>query len=235
MADFQAEQGNPLPPRKAAEYLQMLKALLPRGLAWAKSPGTVLEKTLAASAEELGRLDASIQLLPMETNPVSTVNALEDWEKALALPDACLPAGPSFDERKSAVLVKLQDEGRQDMAWWYELAATLGYEITIEEHWPFCCGWHECGNPAEGWTPESGMTPERWEQDVAYPIGRCGPEEIHYWLNVVVHGDRLLLFRCGTSETPERLMDWRGAQNMECLISRDIEAHVLLTFDFHEF
>ena len=226
-----------LQPRFAADYLSMLQSLLPRGLAWTRAPaseGANLTKSLSAAADELARVDVAARLLPDEVNPVTTINGLEDWERVLGLPDACLPAGNTFQERKEAVLAKLRDVGRQDLAYWYELAATLGYTMTIEEHWPFICNWHECGDPQAGWTPDTGMTPERWEQDVGYPIGRCGPEEIRYWWNVVVYGDRLILFRCAESLCPELLMDWRGAENLECVMRRDKEAHTLLTFEYRE-
>ena len=106
--------------------------------------------------------------------------------------------------------------------------------MVIEEHWPFICGLHECGDPQSGWTPESGMTPERYEQDMGWPIGRCGPPEMRYWINVLVYGDRLIRFRCGTSECPEVLLDWRGAQALECVMRRDKQAHILLTFEYRD-
>jgi uncharacterized protein YmfQ (DUF2313 family) len=222
-----------LPERGPADYLSMLRGLLPRGLAWTRSPDAALTRALAAVAEELARVDASARLLRRETNPASTVNALEDWERVLGLPDGCLPAGSTLQERRDAVLARLRDAGRQDMAYWYALAETLGYDVTIEEHWPFCCAFHECGDPAAGWTPESGMSLERWEQDVAWPIGRCGPPEIRYWWNVIVHGDRVILFRCGgESACPDYIMDWRGAESLECVMRRDRQSHTLLTFEY---
>jgi uncharacterized protein YmfQ (DUF2313 family) len=220
--------------RSAADYLDMLQSLLPRGMAWTRAPGAVLTRMLAAAAEELARVDRLAILLPDEANPATTMYALEDWERVLGLPDGCLPAGETLQERRAAVLSRLCDTGRQDLGYWYALAVSLGYEVTIEEHWPFCCDWHECGDPRGGWDQESGMTVERWEQDVGYPIGRCGPEEIRYWWNVVVHGDRLILFRCAESLCPELLMDWRSAESLECVMRRDKQAHTLLTFEYRE-
>lgn len=226
--------GGELQPHGVKDYLAMLQFLLPRGLAWTRAPDANLTKALDASAEELARVDHAIRLLPDEVNPATTINGLEDWERVLGLPDQCLPAGSTMQERRDAVLAKLRDLGRQDLAYWYELADTLGYSIVIEEHWPFICNWHECGDPQGGWTPDSGMTVEELEQNVGYPIGRCGPEEIRYWWNVIVHGDRLILFRCGESLCPELLMDWRGAESLECVMKRDKEAHTLLTFEYRE-
>lgn len=221
-----------LPARKSRAYLAMLQALLPRGLAWTRAPGAVLTRLLHASADELARLDAAVRLLLDEINPERTMDGLEDWERVLGLPDTCVPTGATMQERRAAVLTKLRDVGRQDLAAWYDVAATLGYDVVIEEHWPMICGIHECGDPTGGWTEASGMPVEMWEQLYGYPIGRCGPEEIRYWWRVLVLGDRLLLFRCSESECPELLLDWRSAEELECIFRRDKEAHTLLTFSY---
>ncbi|MCL1915661.1 MAG: DUF2313 domain-containing protein [Desulfovibrionaceae bacterium] len=223
-----------LQPRNAADYLGMLQSLLPPGQAWTRALGSILGKALLACAEELARVDIAARLLPEEANPASSIAGLEDWERVFGLPDGCLPAGSSFQERRGAVLARMLDAGLQNLAYWYELAETLGYAATIEEHWPFVCGWHECGDPQAGWTPESGMTAERWEQEMGYPAGRLGAEESRYWWNVIVHGDHLILFRCGESLCPEPLGDWRGADSLECVMRRDKLAHTLLTFEYRE-
>lgn len=201
-------------------------ALLPQGVAWSREPGSRLSALLHASAEELARIDATARLLVDEINPLTTINGLEDWERVLGLPDSCLPAGNSLQERRSAVLAKLRDEGRQDIAYWYEVAESLGYEVTIEEHWPFICGVHECGDP-------SGLS-ER-EAQAHREIGYVSTENVRYWWNIIVHGERLLLFLCGESLCPERLTDWREANSLECVMQRDKLAHSVLSFDYRSF
>lgn len=206
--------------RSASDYLRMLQHLLPQGPAWTRAPGAVLTAVLRASADELERLDMAMHLLLIEILPTSAIAGLEDWERVLGLPDDCLPAGSTLQERRSAVLAKLRDEGRQDLAYWYGVADSLGYDVTIEEHWPFCCGIHQCADP-------SGLTPEEIQ---AHPeIGYLAVPEIRWWWNVIVHGDRLLRFRCG-----ESLMDWRAAASLECVMRRDKLAHTLLTFTYEE-
>ena len=135
---------------------------------------------------------------------------------------ACPPGPPC---RSAAALAKLRDEGRQDLAYWYGVADSLEYDVTIEEHWPFCCGIHQCADP-------SGLTPEEIQ---AHPeIGYLAVPEIRWWWNVIVHGDRLLRFRCGESLCGELLMDWRAAASLECVMLRDKLAHTLLTFTYEE-
>lgn len=211
--------------RSAADYLRMLQHLLPQGLAWTRAPGAVLTAVLRASADELERLDMAMRLLLAEILPTSAIAGLEDWERLLGLPDACLPAGTSLQERRSAVLAKLRDEGRQDLDYWYGVADSLEYDVTIEEHWPFCCGIHECADP-------SGLSPRRRQEHPE--IGYLAVPEIRWWWNVIIHGDRLLLFRCGESLCGELLMDWRAAASLECVMLRDKLAHTLLTFTYEE-
>ena len=82
--------------RSAADYLRMLQHLLPQGQAWTRAPGAVLTAVLQASADELERLDMAMRLLLMEILPTSAIAGLEDWERVLGLPDACLPAGTTL-------------------------------------------------------------------------------------------------------------------------------------------
>lgn len=217
--------GNEMVPRGAEAYLDALQQLLPRGYAWTRSVGSRLWRLLYASADELARVDAAARLLVDEVNPLTAVSGLEDWERVLGLPDACLPSGDTLQERRGAVLAKLRDEGRQDLAWWYEVAESLGYNVAIEEHWPFLCGVHECFDP-------SNLT-ER-EIQAHHEIGFLGEPNVRLWWNVVVYGERLLLFRCGESLCPERLLDWREATDLECIMQRDRLAHTVLTFDYRQ-
>lgn len=209
----------------AEEYLDALVGLLPQGVAWSREPGSRLGLLLQASADELARIDATASTLLDEVNPLTAINGLEDWERVLGLPDACLPAGTTLQERRSAVLAKLCDTGRQDLAYWYEVAESLGYDVTIEEHWPFICGIHECSDP-------SNLTEAEAQQHKEF--GYLADPNVRYWWNVIVHGDRLLVFRCGESLCPERLTDWSEATSLECLMRRDRLAHTVLTFDYRE-
>lgn len=210
-----------VPQRTAPEYAAMLKALLPRGMAWALRPLSVLSRTLDATAEEPARIDADAHRLIKESNPLTAWDAMDEWEQNMGLPDACSQTGATMQERRDAVIAKFTDSGREDLAWWHELAATLGYEITIEEFSPFVCGIAEFGD-ADAYGQEHPRT------------GRFGPEEIRYWWNVIVHGPRFILFRCSESSPPDRFGDFRTAQDLECIMQRDKEAHNVLTFEYRE-
>jgi uncharacterized protein YmfQ (DUF2313 family) len=239
----------PFPHRDVTDYLEMLQGLLPRGPAWTRTPGARLTCILHASADELTRLDAAAHLLADEINPYTAFDGLDDWDRVLGLPDGCLPVSEDMDDRRFAVLHRLTDAGRNDLAYWYQLALDIGYpDIVIEEHRPFVCAKSEVGD-ADQFSPE---------EEQASNLGRCGPEEIRYWWNVIVRGGWFALFRCGEDAPPEYLQDLTGALNcarffrsgvssppdrlgeyvcaapLECVFQREKPAHTLLTFTYEE-
>ncbi|MBO6937529.1 MAG: DUF2313 domain-containing protein [Deltaproteobacteria bacterium] len=79
--------------------LDQLNALLPRGIAWTRRPGSVLQTLLGGLAEELDRVQARVQDALLEALPSSSTEMLEDLVRLAGLtglgtldPDG--PAGP---------------------------------------------------------------------------------------------------------------------------------------------
>ncbi|MDR1946588.1 MAG: DUF2313 domain-containing protein [Desulfovibrio sp.] len=217
----------------APDYFAQLVLLQPPGKALPREEDTDWGRLLRGLSLEFERVDARARKLIIESDPRTTLELLPDWERAYGLPDECLPAGDTVPERREALVTKLRDTGRQDLAYWYEVADILGWRVTIVEHRPFIVGINTCGDPLGGYPGrESGISPERWEQENAGLIGRLGPPEIRFWWHVIVHGSKIRWFRCGESALPERIMDWDIATVLECLMRRDIEAHTLLTFEY---
>jgi len=66
----------------------------------------------------------------------TTVEALEDYERILGLPDPCFGFGQSFDERRRLVVALLLMRGGQSPEYFVDLAALFGHEITVEEVFP---------------------------------------------------------------------------------------------------
>ena len=144
----------------AEEYLDALVGLLPQGVAWSREPGSRLGLLLQASADELARIDATASTLLDEVNPLTAINGLEDWERVLGLPDACLPAGTTLQERRSAVdplwdqacLAELRHYTERSTPTKGAIIAALvtivltapilglqlkleGYQVVLEQHW----------------------------------------------------------------------------------------------------
>lgn len=215
-----------IPSRGAADYARMFLGLLPRGAAWSRMLDSVLARLLAACAEEAARIDAAGLRLIEEADPQTALSGISDWERVLGLPDACLPSGTTLPERRMAVLAKLADTGRQDLAYWYELAAVLGYDVAIKFKAPFQCGKSQCGDP---YAADAGLPPARRRT-----TAMLGPGRIRYWWEVVVYGLPLIQFECGVSAPPDALGKRITARNLECLMLRDKQAHTLLTFSYLE-
>jgi len=193
------------------DYFEQLVLLQPPGLALPQDANSDWGRLLQGLALEPERIEGRAADLVRESDPRATVELLEDWERAYGLPDPCMPAGATLQERRAALLKRITDIGRQDLVWYAEIAAMLGYDVDIEEYHPFVCGQSECGG-----------------QDV------CGPEETRYWWNMTIYGPRLVLFRCGESMPCERLGDWQAAEDLECMIRRNQQAHTLVTFTYLE-
>ena len=194
------------------DYYAQLVLLQPPGAALPRDEDTDWGRLLRGLSLEFERVDGRADILVAESDPRLTLELLPDWERAYGLPDGCLPSGSTIQERRSAVLLKLRDTGRQDLSYWRELAGLLGYDVDIEEFSPFICARSECGGP-----------------------DMCGAEETRYWWQITVYGPRLTRFRCGESAPPDRLGDWDPAWDLECLVKRHHQAHTLVSFAYVEY
>lgn len=214
--------------RKARDYLVMIQALLPRGSAWVREPGAILSRLLAAAAEELARLDSAAWHLLDETNPQSTVEALEDWERLLGLPDECGLMSSTLDERRAQVLRKLVRPVGQDIPFFESLAASMGYDATVEEFRPFAAdagGADEYLNDAPGGgTVDSSLVPAVFT-----------PSNYDAWLFVfrlnVADEFPIRWFQAESSGAEDYLATW-GNSVFECVISRARPAHTIVLFGY---
>lgn len=126
--------------RNAAAYAEQLGALLPRGRAWLRAPGSLMAALLAGIAEEFARADRRVIVLGDEADPDSALELLPEWERVAGLPDQCLPTTGTIRERQLRVARKISGLGGQSRAYFIDLAAQLGIAVTIEEFRPFTAG-----------------------------------------------------------------------------------------------
>ena len=115
----------------AAQYRQMLGALLPRGPAW--DTDDLLLTGLAPSLAELhGRGDA----LMLETDPRSVTELIDRYEEISRLPDSCAPPGvQTLQQRRQRLDAKLNLAGGINEAFYLEQLEALGYTgITITRY-----------------------------------------------------------------------------------------------------
>lgn len=201
-----------LAPHSAEAYQAQLAALLPRGRAWPREGDSTLMRLMLAEADELARIDGRAADLFEETDPRATLELLTDWERVAGLPDNCIPAPDSIAERRAALLSRLTGQGGQSRAYFIELAARMGYAITIDEFRPFVAG-SDAGEDLNGddWA-------HAWRVNVLPPAVDTGT------------GFTITYFTAG-SDAGERLAGF-GSLDLECVISRARPAHSVVLFSY---
>ncbi len=115
------------------DYLKQLQALLPQGPAWSREPDAVLTKLLTEFAAEFSRVDFRIDGLLNEADPRTTSELLADWERVAGLPDLCTGIPETIAQRRELLVAKLTNVGGQSKQFYIDMAAKLGYAITITE------------------------------------------------------------------------------------------------------
>lgn len=124
----------------ADAYARQLQQLLPRGTVWKLEPDSWVTKTLQAIADELARVDARGDDLIEESDPRTTTEMIEDWERALSLPDEQVLTIPAtLAERRVAVTQKYVSRGGQTNADFVALALACGYTVTVSNYNALLC------------------------------------------------------------------------------------------------
>ena len=141
-----------------------------------------------------------------EADPRTTDELLEDWERVAALPDPCLDAADTQQERRFLLEQKIVSSGGQSPQFFIDVAAALGFTVTITEFKPFQAGRSTASEPLQG---------EAW------------------WFAWNVNGPAVTVreFRTGVSAAGEPLRDW-GNELLECVIARLAPAHTATQFAY---
>lgn len=117
-------------------HSQALQALIPLEL------GAVQQADVVVEGRQLDRSEADATLLLREMFPDNTVDYLTTWEKLLGV----IPASDAKrSERINEILYRLRSLGRLDIQFFIDIAATVGYAITIIELKPLMAGWAQSG------------------------------------------------------------------------------------------
>lgn len=190
----------------AADYLSQLQALLPPGPAWPRDADATLTQLLAALADEFARVDLRAENLLDEADPRTTTEMLPDWERMAGLPDTCVPSAQTMQERRAALHAKLTTLGGQSRQYFIDLAAALGYTVTITEFSPFRVS-------------ESAVGDALYSDDWMFAWRVNAPTTT------------IREFRVSESAVGEPLRSW-GNDLLECAISRRATAHTHVLFGY---
>lgn len=190
----------------AQDYQAQLLALQPPGLALPADPASTWAQLLLALADELARVDTSAAGLVDEADPRTTSQLLADWERVTGLPDSCVTAAQTTQERRDALVARLANLGGQSRQFFIDLAAHLGYTATITEFRPFQVGENAVGDALHG---------DPW---------------IFAW-QVNTAAGQVREFRVNESAAGDALRSW-GDQLLECVLTRLKPAHTTVLFAY---
>lgn len=192
------------------DFSRALQDLLPRGRAFPR--GRALAPVQAAVMDALAdgfyaTHTRAVALLDRESDPAYAVELLPEWERDYGLPDTCTVAAPTIEQRQAAVLAKIASSpGGQSIAYYTQVAAALGYAITITEYQPFRFGMSHFGDllAGPGWQFV-------WQVNA---------------LQITLH-----FFRLGISAFGE-YFSWLDTTELECRLNQIKPAHTTLIFRY---
>lgn len=111
------------------DYRQVLYALMPPGPAFSES-----DLLLDGLAAEFARCHNRILDLITESDPRTTTELIDEWEKDVGLPDPCddiFSIDRPLSERRRILCTKLLTQGNQSVPYYQKIAKELGYEVEI--------------------------------------------------------------------------------------------------------
>jgi uncharacterized protein YmfQ (DUF2313 family) len=189
------------------DYLQQFLRLLPRGRVWHSGWGTTQAADLLTLMPTWVRLHERANDAIVEAFPCTTTEMLPEWEASLGLPDPCTGPLDTLQQRTAAVCGKFVGRGGQSKEYFIHLAASLGYQITIETFKPFYASQGRAGDP---------LYDEQW----AYA-----------WRVVVQGSDTIVWFRASTSAAQEPLADYLS-DLLQCTIERLKPADTIIIWGY---
>ena len=133
--------------RTGEDYADAMQSLLPLGQAWPRTWDGVLMLVVRGLTRIWGDFEIrASKLLEMESDPRTTIELLPDWERNWGLPDPCYQSPQSIAERQLALVMRMTLEGAQSREFFIQIAAMIGYTITITEYRPFFIAMDGCGD-----------------------------------------------------------------------------------------
>jgi uncharacterized protein YmfQ (DUF2313 family) len=212
--------------RTGEDYADALQSLLPQGQAWPRFWDSVLMKTVRGLTGIWGNFElAASLLLEQESDPRLTILMLSDWERNWGLPDPCYTGPLTIRDRQIALVARMTLMGNQSRQFFIDLAAMLGYTITITEYAPFMVGVSQVGDTR---TPP--LDPNPLVGDYRWYIG---PPELRFYWTVHVTGARLTWFRVTQGQLGvDHHLEIGLAEDLECLLDRWKPAHSDIVFDY---
>lgn len=201
------------PQQEVEDFAESFAGLLPRGAAWPRDPESVLMRLVLGLSENWATTvqGRARDLLYVESTPDTTTEMLEDWERALGLPEECYDEVPqTVEARRAIVIEKLTTIGAQSREYFIGIAQRLGHpDARISEFSPFRCGVSRCGST-------------QW---------RVGPPDERYVWRMYVGPSAKSWFQAGKSRCgQDPQMRIRRSAAVECIINKLKPEHTRVIF-----
>lgn len=94
---------------------------------------TTYRQLLTGLACEFQNAEGYVKLLQDEFIPDNTIAFIEEWEKALGIPDDCFDAKGTIAERRRDILAKLASLGVQTAQDFEDLALLFGFVVNVTQ------------------------------------------------------------------------------------------------------
>lgn len=114
------------------DFQRLLSRLSPRGKAWAATgAATGLQLFYRAMGEELARINDQLLDVIEESDPRTTTELVDGWERVLGLPDPCDPSPPTLlADRREAIHARLIARGGSQPGLVADVISAAGYDAT---------------------------------------------------------------------------------------------------------
>lgn len=233
--------------RTGDEYADAMQGLLPLGQAWPRGEDSVLMKVVRGLTLIWGDIETRAStLLEMESDPRQTIELLPDWERNFGLPDPCYAEPQTIGQRQLALVMRMTMQGAQSRAFFIDIAAQIGYSITITEYRTFVVGMDRCGDNRVYGNGSNPMYNE-WGIPIKnpngtnvalgelseYPYYGLGPDTNRFYWTVHVHQAALTWFRMSKGQTGvDPHLRVGLATDLECLLNRWRPIHTTIIYDY---
>jgi len=193
-----------IPTYNARQFLSAALKTLPRGRAWPRTLTGTMARVLSGYMPTPARVTTAAAGMVADVFPSTALSILDAWESTLGLPDPCAGESPTIALRQAQVTARFADSGGSSIPYYINFAATLGYQITVQEFAPARVGVVRIGTPI------------------------YGPDWAFAW-RVMSPGYTPIDARIGTARIGDPLMSW-GNFVLKCEINARSPAHTIVAY-----
>lgn len=199
----------PAPNYSAADFADVILALLPQGLIWPRDPDSVLAQAVNCLSPAWARHTLANNNLLVDAFPATAAQLLTEWEETLGLPDPCAGEAPTLQQRQAQVVARLANSGGQSVAFYIAYAQSLGFAVTVSEFAPFRAGQSRAGQPT-------------------------GTQDWFFTWRINAPSQTVTYFVAGQSGAGQALETW-GSPVLQCELMAIKPAHTYLNFAYGQF